>query len=386
MIDLRDIKKHLNDREEKNLSPHATLSRDALRRAPDPRIEEGHRQEFSVDSDRILHSAAYTRYIDKTQVFSLVDNDQITHRVLHVQLVSKISRTIGRFLGLNEDLIEAIALGHDIGHSPFGHDGETYLSKLCVAHGIGPFQHNLQSVRFLEKIERQGKGWNLSLQVLDGIMCHDGEVHSDRLQAIHKKTFEMFDRELLEKYTNPDLDLVPMTLEGCVVRIADTISYIGRDIEDAILLGLIKRADIPRDVVARLGDANGTIVYKLVEDVIENSFQQPYAAFSQEVSEVVKKLKEFNLKYIYLNSKIRPDSGKIEHLFKVLFEQYLSGLEKQRADSKIFRRFLDNMDDFYSANTSNPEIARDYIAGMTDEYFLKECNKLLFPRRLGSEF
>lgn len=385
MIDLRDIKKHLNDREETILSPHATLSRDALRRVPDPRIEEGHRQEFSVDSDRILHSAAYTRYIDKTQVFSLVDNDQITHRVLHVQLVSKISRTIGRFLELNEDLIEAIALGHDIGHSPFGHDGETYLSKLCVANGIGPFQHNLQSVRFLEKIERQGKGWNLSLQVLDGIMCHDGEVHSDMLQAIHKKTFEMFDRELVEKYTNPDLDLVPMTLEGCVVRIADTISYIGRDIEDAILLGLIERTDIPRDVVVRLGDTNGTIVYKLVEDVIANSFQQPYAAFSPEISEAVKGLKEFNLKHIYLNSKIRPDSGKIEHLFKVLFEQYLHDLEKQREDSKIFRRFFDNMDESYRANASAPEIVRDYVAGMTDEYFLKECNGLLFPRRLGSE-
>ncbi len=386
MINLREIKQLLNDRERKFLSPHATLSRDAVRRVPDPRIEEGHRQEFSVDSDRILHSAAYTRYIDKTQVFSLVDNDQITHRVLHVQLVSKISRTIGRFLNLNEDLLEAIALGHDIGHSPFGHDGETYLSKLCVAHGIGPFQHNLQSVRFLEKIERHGKGWNLSIQALDGILCHDGEVHSDMLQAIHKKTFEMFDRELLEKHRNPGLNLVPMTLEGCVVRIADTISYIGRDIEDAILLGLIKRSDIPGDVVARLGDTNGTIVYKLVEDVIENSFQQPYAAFSREVSGAVKELKEFNLKYIYLNSKIRPDSGKIEHLFKVLFEQYLSDLKKQRTDSKIFRCFLDNMDDSYSADTSNPEIARDYIAGMTDEFFLKECNGLLFPRRLGSEF
>ncbi len=386
MVDLKELKQHLNGREKKFLSPHATLSRDAVRRAPDPRTEKGHRQEFSVDSDRILHSAAYTRYIDKTQVFSLVDNDHITHRVLHVQLVSKISRTIGRFLGLNEDLIEAIALGHDIGHSPFGHDGETYLSKLCVAHGIGPFQHNLQSVRFLERIERQGKGWNLSLQVLDGIMCHDGEVHSDMLQVIHKKTFEIFDRELVEKYRNPDLNLVPMTLEGCVVRIADTISYIGRDIEDAILLGLIKRSDIPRDVVARLGDTNGTIVYKLVEDVIENSFQQPYATFSQEVSEAVKKLKEFNLKYIYLNPKIRPDYRKIENLFKVLFEQYLDDVEKQRADSKIFRRFLDNMDDSYRANTSDPEIARDYIAGMTDEYFLKECNGLLFPRRLGGEF
>jgi dGTPase len=385
MVDLKGLKQILNDRENQFLSPYATLSKDAVRRKSEARIEEGHRQEFSVDSDRILHSAAYTRYIDKTQVFSLVDNDHITHRVLHVQLVSKISRTIGRFLGLNEDLIEAIALGHDIGHCPFGHDGESYLSKQCVAHGLGPFQHNLQSVRFLEKIERKGKGWNLSLQVLDGILCHDGEIHSDKLQAVQKKTFQIFDQQLVEKQNNPDLNLIPMTLEGCVVRIADTISYIGRDIEDAILLHLIKRSDIPKGVVERLGDTNGTIVYNLVEDVIKHSFQQPYVAFSPKASEAVKGLKAFNLKYIYLNSKIRPDSGKIDNLFKLLFEQYMNDLEKRKMDSRIFCCFLNNMDDAYRENTSAPEIIRDYIASMTDEYFMRECNTLLFPRRLGSK-
>ena len=385
MVDLKGLKQVLNDRERTFLSPYATLSKDAARRKHELRIDEGHRQEFSVDSDRILHSAAYTRYIDKTQVFSLVDNDHITHRVLHVQLVSKISRTIGRFLGLNEDLIEAIALGHDIGHCPFGHDGESYLSRQCIKHGIDPFQHNLQSVRFLEKIEKRGKGLNLSLQVLDGILCHDGEVHSDKLQAVQKKTFEIFDRQFLEKQKDPDRNLIPMTLEGCVVRIADTISYVGRDIEDAILLHLIKRSDIPKDVVVCLGDTNGTIVYHLVEDVITHSFQQPYVAFSPEVSEAVKKLKAFNLKHIYLNSKIRPDSGKIENLFKLLFEQYLNDLEKERGRSRIFHYFLANMDDAYCKNTSAPEIVRDYIASMTDEYFMRECNALLFPRRLGSK-
>lgn len=385
MINLKDLRQHLSDREKKFLSPHATFSKDAMRRIPEERITEGHRQEFSVDSDRILHSAAYTRYIDKTQVFSLVDNDHITHRVLHVQLVSKISRTIGRFLGLNEDLIEAIALGHDIGHCPFGHDGESYLSKLCVEHGISPFQHNVQSVRFLEKIERQGKGWNLSLQVLDGILCHDGEVHSNVLQPAQGKSFEAFDRERAEKEKNPECALIPMTLEGCVVRIADTISYIGRDVEDAILLGLIKRSDIPGDVVECLGSTNGTVVYTLVEDVIKNSFQQPHIAFSPEVSEALKILKEFNLKHIYANPKIKSDSGKIENLFKVLFDHYLNDLETLRAHSGIFDSFLNNMDAQYCKNTTGPEIVRDYIAGMTDEYFLRECNRFLFPKRLGSK-
>ena len=154
--DMNILKNSLIEREKNVLSPDAALTSNAIRRYPETRIQEGHRLDFAVDSDRILHSLAYTRYIDKTQVFYLVDNDHITHRVLHVQLVSKISRTIGRFLGLNEDLIEAIALGHDIGHCPFGHDGEKYLSKICQKSGVGPYLHNVQSVRFLENIERKG--------------------------------------------------------------------------------------------------------------------------------------------------------------------------------------------------------------------------------------
>jgi dGTPase len=166
---LLNIRNQLDDRERKILSPWACLSVDAVRRKSEERILCGHRQSFALDTDRILHSLAYSRYIDKTQVFYLVKNDHITHRVLHVQLVSKIARTISRLLRLNEDLTEAIALGHDIGHTPFGHDGEQFLSEICQAHQVGCFLHNIQSVRFLEKIEKKGKGCNLSLQVLDGI-------------------------------------------------------------------------------------------------------------------------------------------------------------------------------------------------------------------------
>ena len=161
---LVELKGLLNKLESKTLSPLATRNTMGVRRTLDNRLAAGYRQAFSVDADRILHSLAYARYIDKTQVFYLVKNDHITHRVLHVQLVSKIARTIGRFLGLNEDLLEAIALGHDIGHTPFGHDGERFLSKLCELNDIGYFHHNLQSVQFLEKVERKGLGWNLCLQ------------------------------------------------------------------------------------------------------------------------------------------------------------------------------------------------------------------------------
>ncbi len=181
-----DICNVLNQREESLLSPLATPSKNANRRVDEQILKTGYRQAFSVDVDRILNSRAYTRYIDKTQVFYLIDNDHITHRVLHVQLVSKIARTIGRFLRLNEDLIEAIALGHDIGHCPFGHDGERFLSRLCQSYGIGFFLHSVQSVQFLDKVEQKGKGWNLTLQTLDGILCHDGEIHNEKTSPKRK--------------------------------------------------------------------------------------------------------------------------------------------------------------------------------------------------------
>ena len=270
----------LNRREAGALCPMATLSCEGTRRVAETRLENDYRQPFSVDVDRILHSMAYTRYIDKTQVFYLTRNDHITHRVLHVQLVSKIARTIGRFLGLNEDLIEAIALGHDIGHTPFGHDGEQFLSDLCRSSNIGYFHHNLQSVQFLDRVERKGVGWNLCLQTLDGILCHDGEAHNRALSPVEGKTFQTLEKQMAEKKVDPDAKLLPMTLEGCVVRMADTISYIGRDIEDAIRLGYIARSDLPRESVAELGDTNGTIVYTLVTDIIENSSGRPWVSFS----------------------------------------------------------------------------------------------------------
>ena len=193
---LLGIKKQLNRREESALSDFATRSRDGLRRTPEAVLENGYRQSFSADVDRIMHSRAYTRYIDKTQVFYLIANDHITHRVLHVQLVSKIARSIGRFLGLNEDLIEAIALGHDIGHTPFGHDGERFLSEICYSKGIGYFCHNVQSVEFLDRVERNGLGWNLCLQTLDGILCHDGEVHDEGIEPNRGKTFDSLRLEM----------------------------------------------------------------------------------------------------------------------------------------------------------------------------------------------
>ena len=375
----------LNRQEGDRLSPLATLSRDAVRRRPEER--QGYRQAFAQDADRILHAKAFTRYIDKTQVFSLVDNDHITHRVLHVQMVSRIARTIGRFLGLNEDLLEAIALGHDIGHPPFGHEGEHILSKLCRENGLESFQHNIQSVQFLDRFEKKGLGWNLTLQVLDGILCHDGEVHNPKLVPRRGKSFAEFDREILLKSKVPMTPLVPMSLEGCVVRLSDTIAYIGRDIEDAIELELIGRDEIPEECGELLGISNGTIVYTLVTDMVGHSHhvrdaegtydrERDYIGFSHGVAAVMLELKKFNYERIYRNPAFKPDFEKIHTCYEQLFTCYLEQLEQDRAGSEVGQSILQSMTEEYLTTHSPAAVVRDYIAGMTDDFFLRQAKAI----------
>lgn len=373
--DLLPTLEMLNSVEEQRLSASATRSTEAVRRKKEDR--SGYRQAFALDADRIIHSRAYTRYIDKTQVFCLVSNDHITHRVLHVQLVSRIARTIGRFLRLNEDLIEAIALGHDIGHAPFGHDGEIFLTELAVKHGALPFQHNIQSVRFLDHLERKGRGWNLSLQTLDGILCHDGEVHANRISPNSEKDFHIHDREVAAKQLDATLKLAPMTYEGCVVRMADTVAYIGRDIEDAILLGLITRDDIPPSCQKVLGNSNGNIVYTLVTDLIANSHipdndtATGYIGFSDRVGDQLKLLKEFNYAKIYLHPKTKVNLPLIKNCYATLFDHYLHHLQNGKSLSGV--DLMTDMDHEYLANHSPAAMVCDFIAGMTDDFFLKQA-------------
>lgn len=384
MADLLNILDTLNTSEMRRLSPAASHSVDAVRREEED--HDGHRQNFSLDADRILHSRAFSRYIDKTQVFCLVSNDHITHRIIHVQLVSRVARSIARYLYLNEDLVEAIALGHDIGHPPFGHDGESFLSEICVEHGLPPFQHNIQSVRFLDGLERKGKGWNLSLQTLDGILSHDGEVHSKHLQAEPIHDFSDFDRKIQAKEKDPRLNLTPMTLEACVVRLADTVAYIGRDIEDAIVLGLIKREDIPKECKEVLGETNGTIVYTLVTDLIANSVvpepgdygftKTPHVGFSSTVSEALFTLKKFNYEHIYLHPKTKQYIPLIRNCYEKLFTSFLGHLKK---NSNGFSSEVDLMTDMGETyrKTHPPEaMVRDFIAGMTDDFFLQQAAKI----------
>ncbi len=375
----RELKGLLDLREKENLCSLACFSHTALRRHTEKFTQNEYRQSFSADSDRILNSLAYTRYIDKTQVFSLINNDHLTHRVIHVQLVSRIARTIGRYLGLNEDLIEAASLGHDIGHTPFGHDGERFLSHLTRQYGAGYFHHNFQSIQFLDKIEKNGIGWNLSLQTMDAIVCHNGEAHSKQLVPRKNSSFEEFDLMVESMKTKRSCNDIPMTLEGCVVRLADTISYIGRDLEDAIRLGLVKRADIPETCRKTLGQTNGTIVFTLVTDLISNSLNQPFIGFSEKMASALQKLKAFNYRHIYKNPVIKKHLSSIEDIFCFLFETYHSDLETENRQSVIFKRFLNGMSLEYSENHSNPEIVRDFISGMTDSYLIRQAPDHLKP-------
>lgn len=374
-------------RERATLSRHACISYRGIRK--DPAKEKiadriNIRPVFFHDTDKIIHSLAYTRYIDKTQVFCLFENDHITHRVLHVQLVSKIGRVIGRCLRLNEDLIEAIALGHDLGHVPYGHDGEKMLHELCKNNGIGCFFHNAQSVRLLMQIEDKGRGLNLSLQVLDGILAHNGEIPSKKYEPNYDKNWDLFDEEYkkcfeIENYSEK---ITPMTLEGCVVRISDLIAYLGRDIEDAIRLKVIKKTDIPREIRKVLGSSNDKIINNLVLDLLKNSYGKSYLAFSDDIFRALNELLDFNIEFIYKNPSTNTQVPKIKNMYIQLFERYCQDLAANDQDSDIYT-FIHEMDDVYLQNTGDRRMVCDYIAGMTDDFFYNSYQRLFIPQSYG---
>lgn len=375
-------------RERKILSRYACKNIKGVRKYPDRESmpdRENIRPIFFHDTDKIMHSLTYCRYIDKTQVFYLFENDHITHRVLHVQFVSKIGRVIGRCLKLNEDLIEAISLGHDLGHVPYGHDGEEVLHKLCRDERIGCFCHNAQSVRFLMEIEQGGKGLNLSLQVLDGILTHNGEMLSEEYKPNYGKTWETFQEEYTKCFTeeNYSKKIFPMTLEGCVVRISDVIAYIGRDIEDAITLRLIKRKDIPAEIKEVLGSSNDKIINTLVLDLIKNSYEKGYLAFSKDIFRALEDLMKFNYENIYSNPRIKTQTDKIKNMFEQLFKKYYQDLQNEDTNSPLYHYFLNDMNDDYRKNTDKKRMIIDFVAGMTDDFFNNQYKELFVPQSYG---
>lgn len=359
---------------ETNLSKYATLDKDAIRLDS---FKDDIRGNYFRDIDRIIHSLSYTRYSDKTQVYTNNNNDHISKRIIHVQLVSKIARTIGRALNLNEDLIEAIALGHDIGHTPIGHTGEAILNEISLKELGEMFNHNIQSVRNYMVLEKNGFGSNLTIQTLDGIMCHNGEMVSN-IYYPNPKTMEEFLDEYEKCYTDKEIlkKVRPMTLEGCVVRISDIIGYIGRDIEDAINLGVLKREEVPKNIREVLGTTNKEIVNTIILDIVTNSLEKPYIKLSDSVYHAIFDLKKFNYEHIYSKANTKEQLSFYKEGMIALYNKYLKDIETHNLNSDIYQIFLNQMDDQYIKNTNPKRMVIDYLAGMTDEYFVNAIKNI----------
>ena len=360
------------------LSESACKSKDAMRLKE---IKADVRLEYAHDIDRIIHSLSYTRYIDKTQVYSTSHDDHISKRMTHVQFVSRAAKTIARALGLNEDLCEAIALGHDIGHVPFGHEGEYILDEISRKELGEIFAHNLQSARNFMFVEKNGNGLNLTVQTLDGMMCHNGEFVSNKYEP-RKKDLSGFLEEYTKGYTDETVlkKLRPMTLEGCVVRISDIIGYIGKDIEDAIRIKKFDRDSIPEDITKAIGNNNVDIMNNIILDIIQNSFGKEYISMSDEVYQAITKLKKFNYANIYSKSLSDKEREKIKNMFNELFYFYLNAIENMDINSDVYTSFLDDMNEEYMQNTSNKRKVIDYIAGMTDTYITDMYSKNILTK------
>lgn len=361
-------------KKEENLSKYASKSNDSIRL--NEIIDNDIRPSYFRDVDRIIHSLSYTRYIDKTQVFPFKENDHISKRMIHVQLVSKVARTIGRALNLNEDLIEAIALGHDIGHTPLGHEGEYILDEISTRELGERFAHNIQSVRHCMYVENNGEGLNLSIQVLDGIMCHNGEMLSNEYIPTPKTKDEFLKQyETAYKDLNSTKKCHPMTLEGCVVRISDIIGYIGRDIEDAIALGKFDRNELPKEITNVLGNNNKDIINNIVLDIIKNSLNKPYIKMSSEVYNALFNLKKFNYDNIYNKSMTKKELEYYRLGMNKIYNRYLKDIETENKNSIIYTLFLNYQNIHYLNNTSSKRKVIDFIAGMTDDLFKIEIEK-----------
>jgi len=378
----KDIFKKIAATTFENLSPFAFKDTEAYRLKAEPK--EHIRTNFALDRDRILYSGAYRRYHGKTQVFSFTNliDEEMTNRNLHTTYVSQISRTIGKALSLNLELIEAIALGHDLGHCPFGHDGEKALSRVCRLHGIGSFHHNIESLQIVDHIAKKGKGMNLTFQVRDGIISHDGEVHNTVLRPQRDKTEADIQDYIEKKSHDQSVAWMPATMEGCVVRISDTIAYIGQDIEDAVRFKILKSDQLPQDCTDFLGNSNSQIIDTLVKSVIVNSYENEHIAFDEETSHYLLKLKNFNYKYIYTDENVKHANQIINRSMDILFAKYMDDLTKKNTNSKIFLHFLNHKNEIYKESFSPAEKVRDFIATMTDRYYNEEIKDYLLPWKL----
>ncbi len=335
---------------------------------------------FMRDIDKILYCPFYSRYADKTQVFSFYKNDDITRRGLHVQLVSRIARTIGEVLGLNLDLIEAISLGHDIGHSPFGHTGEKYLDELYYMRAGRHFSHNIHSIRVLSGMFN----YNLSLQTFSGIAGHDGEMELPEYHPTALTSFEDFDARIESCYLdkkNMNI-LMPSTLEGCVVRISDIISYLGKDRRDAALAQKVSYDAFDNGAI---GISTPEIVNNLMVNIIENSYGKPYIKLDDIHFEALKKVKADNYAHIYESKDDNAQlAAMVRPMMADIYEKMLDDLRRNNTDSPVYTHHISYIDknatDRMTPYEQTPpdQIIVDYIASMTDGYFI-DLYSHLFP-------
>ncbi len=314
------------------LSPHAMLAQNS--RGRETPVEPcAIRTAFTRDRDRIIHCKSFRRLKHKTQVFLSPQGDHYRTRLTHTLEVSQIARTIARALRLNEDLTEAIAMGHDLGHTPFGHSGEDVLNRLTP----GGFEHNVQSLRVVEKLENDGAGLNLTYEVRDGIINHKKNGNA-------------------------------CTLEGRVVSFADRIAYINHDIDDAIRAGVLRESDLPRECVEVLGGSHGQRINNMIIDVVEQSYGRPAVSMSARVYEMFDRLRDFMFANVYKNPVAKSEESKAKRVVEELFKHYYAHIDELPED------FLLNLPD------GRERVVADYIACMTDNYAVREYERLFVPK------
>jgi len=327
----REIRETL---EEQMLSPQASFSsRSKGRKRNEPECEI--RTCYQRDIDRIIHSKTFRRLKHKTQVFLSPEGDHYRTRLTHTLEVSRIGRTIARGLRLNEDLVEAISLGHDLGHTPFGHAGERALDELL--QNDGGFKHNEQSLRIVDYIELGGNGLNLSYETRDGILCHTGE----------KK---------------------PETLEGSIVRLADRIAYVNHDLDDALRAGIIREQEVPEEILCALGSTNGERLNTLILDMINESERTGEITLSPPIAFVLETFRDFMYKNVYLNLKAKSEETKVSGIVSEIY--------------RFYYRTPNEMPDEYQRVSMNEGLKRavsDYVSGMTDKYAVHIYEKLFIP-------
>ncbi len=326
------IRETLERQEREVLSPYAALAAESRGRGrTEP--ERDDRTCYQRDADRILHSRSFRRLMHKTQVFLQPEGDHYRTRMTHTLEVARIARTIARALRLNEDLTEAAAMGHDLGHTPFGHAGELALTEVMGT----PFRHNEQSLRVVDRLEKNGQGLNLTWEVRRGIVCHSG-------------------------------DQLPETLEGQIVRLADRIAYINHDIDDAVRAGILRNEEIPPAISDVLGDTHSRRINTLVSDVVQTSVGRPVIAMTPAIETAMLELRSFMFERVYRNPVAKGEESKARRIIQELYKYYIAHPEKLPED---FQPQLDL--------EGMPRVVCDYVAGMTDKYAVFKFEEIFVP-------